>query len=81
MIVFNVTVEQEKMKMLLLLSKDHSPGRKMTDLFFKGMRWKYCCYCKNITIAYKSHRRGQWLATMAATPWFGGSNPSDNIEL
>ena len=28
-----------------------------------------------------SHRCGQWLVTMAATPWFGGSNPSDDIEL
>ena len=30
---------------------------------------------------YISHRRGQWLATMAVTPWFGVSNPSDDIEL
>ena len=32
-------------------------------------------------IRRRSHRRAQWLATMAATPWFEGSNPSDDIEL
>ena len=35
----------------------------------------------SIFIIIISHCRGQWLATMAATPWFGGSNPSDDIEL
>ena len=34
-----------------------------------------------IIIIINCHRRGQWLATMAATPWFGGSNPSDDSEL
>ena len=28
----------------------------------------------------KSHRRGQWLATMAATPWFGVQTPVTTLK-
>ena len=33
--------------------------------------------------AFTTHKidRVQWLATMAATQWFGGSKPNDDIEL